>query len=356
MKADLAVWRPVAWTRVTVNDGFWSPRQARNAAVTLPQMYQRLVSTGRLAALSGQWRPGMPQQPHQFWDSDVAKWLEAAAYALVTHPDPGLQQQAEEVAGYFRTCQMPDGYLHSYHQLVAPEKRWTNLRDDHELYCMGHFIEAAVALYEALGDRDTLATAVRVSDHLATVFGRGPGQQRGYCGHEEIELALVKLYRVTGERRHLELASYFIEERGQNPHYFHQEAQARGDEPSKYWAKTYSYCQAHLPVREQLEVTGHAVRAMYLYCAMADLAEQTSDASLLAACQRLHRQLVDTRLYLTGGIGSVPRIEGFSVAYDLPVQGGYSETCASIAHRRRWCLRRPAGALPVQRYPLRYFA
>lgn len=170
----------------------------------------------------------------------------------------------------------------------------------------------------------------RYADHSDATFGREPGKRRGYCGHEEIELALVKLYYVTDEPRYLKLAQYFIDERGQQPHYFDLEARARGEDPRQFWAKSYAYMQAHMPVREQTEVVGHAVRAMYLYSAMADAAREIGDAHLLAACERLWQGLVSKRMYLTGGIGAARSNEGFTADYDLPDETAYAETCAAV--------------------------
>ncbi|MGB4219273.1 MAG: beta-L-arabinofuranosidase domain-containing protein [Bacillota bacterium] len=262
-------------------------------------------------------------------DSDVAKWLEAVAYSLMTYPDPELEARADEVIDLVGRAQQSDGYLNSYFTVVAPDRRWTNLRDNHELYCAGHFIEAAVAYYQATGKDELLKIMCRFVDHIASVFGPGENQKRGYPGHEEIELALIKLYRVTRDRRHLDLAKFFIEERGRQPHYFDLEAEARGEKPSKrlgdYW-----YHQAHMPVREQTTAVGHAVRAMYLYTAVADLALETEDAELLQVCERIWDNVVNRRMYITAGIGSEARWEGFTIDYDLPSDTAYAETCASI--------------------------
>ena len=176
----------------------------------------------------------------------------------------------------------------------------------------------------------TCALPICYADCIERTFGRGEQQLRGYCGHEEIELALVKLYRATGAARYLALARYFIDERGQQPHYFDGEARARGEDPAKFRFANYDYNQSHLPVREQSVVTGHAVRAMYLYSAMADVANADGDAGLLAASERLWHSVVQERMYITGGIGPAASIEGFTHAYDLPDESAYAETCAAI--------------------------
>ncbi len=325
-----SAYRPVPFTQVTLSDDFWAPRLETNRSATLPIEYAQCRDTGRLEAFKLNWQPGQEPVPHIFWDSDVAKWIEAASYSLSTHPDARLAALLDEVAALVAGAQQSDGYLNTHYTVVEPGKRWTNLRDRHELYCAGHLIEACVAHYQATGQRTLLDVASRYADHIGSVFGTRPGQKRGYCGHEEIELALVKLYRATGERRYLDLSQYFIDERGRQPYYYDDEARARGEDPSAYWAKTYAYVQAHQPVREQEHVTGHAVRAMYLYSAMADLAGETGDVSLLRACEKLWTHLVTRNLYLTGGIGPSSHNEGFTGDYDLPNQSAYAETCAAV--------------------------
>ena len=253
-------------------------------------------------------------------------------------PIAALEGLIDDVVARIAKAQEPDGYFNSFFQRREPAKKWTNLRDWHELYCLGHMIEAAVAHNQATGKTNLLDIVRRQVDLVARLFGPNEGQKRGYCGHEEIELALVKLYRLTGERRYLELARYFIDERGRQPHYFDIEARARGADPADYWYTTYHYNQSHVPVREQDRVVGHAVRAMYLYCAMADLAAETGDAALLAACRRLWADLNGKRLYVTGGLGPSEHNEGFTTDYDLPNETAYAETCASVglvfwAHR-----------------------
>ena len=192
-------------------------------------------------------------------------------------------------------------------------------------------LEGAIAYFDATGRRRLLDIMIRYVDHIAATFGTGPGQKPGYCGHPEIELALVKLYRVTGDRKHLDLAAYFVDQRGAQPHYFDIETRARGDDPAKYYFKTYEYSQSHKPVREQDKVVGHAVRGMYLYAAMADLAAETGDASLKAACERLWADVTSKRMYVTAGLGPSASNEGFTTDYDLPNATAYAETCASVA-------------------------
>src|SRR5207248_6474782 len=206
--------QPIRWTDVTFDDCFWAPRLKLVRERTLPALYQQLLTSGRIDALRLGWRPGSHPVPHQFWDSDSGKWLEAASYSLATQPDPTLTGRVDTVIDLLRSAQQPDGYLNSYVTSVKPEARWTDLRDGHELYCAGHLIEAGVAHHLATGSRALLDVVARYADYIGTVFGTGPSHKRGYCGHPEIELALVRLYRVTGERRYLELSQYFVDERG----------------------------------------------------------------------------------------------------------------------------------------------
>jgi DUF1680 family protein len=322
---------PVPLDQVTIAGGFWEPRQEANRKVSLPVEYQRCEETGRFAVFDLEWRPGMAYHPHHFYDSDVAKWIEASAYSLATHPDAELEVQVDDIIARIVRAQQPDGYLNTYYTIMEPDKRWSNLRDMHELYCAGHLIEAAVAYAQATGKTALLDAMRRYADYIATVFGPGEHQLHGFPGHEEIELALVKLYRATGEQRYLDLARFFIDERGQQPHYFDVEARRRGEEPGQaHYGHDHRYNQSHQPVRRQSSAEGHAVRAMYLYSAMADVAYEIGDDDLAAACRRLWDNMTQRRMYLTGGIGSSSRGERFTVDYDLPNDIAYAETCAAI--------------------------
>ncbi|MCE5327679.1 MAG: glycoside hydrolase family 127 protein [Planctomycetaceae bacterium] len=329
--ASLRKLNPVGLTSVTLEDAFWAPLMEVNRTATLPIQYHQCKTTGRFDGFT--WtRDSGKTEPHIFWDSDVAKWIEAAGYSLAVRPDPELEKQVDEVVDVMAAAQGPDGYLNMYFQRVAPDKRWTNLRDCHELYCAGHLMEGAVAYFQATGKRKFLDVMCRYGDHIIATFGTGQGQKRGYPGHEEVELALVKLFRATGEKKYLDQATYFVNERGRQPHYYDIEAQARGDDP-KHWhfGHSYEYCQAHKPIREQDRVVGHAVRAMYLYSGVADVAAETGDASLLEACRRLWKNVTHKQMYVTGGIGPTRANEGFTFDYDLPNESAYAETCASIA-------------------------
>ncbi len=318
--------QPPPLKAVTIDDAFWSERQRINRESTLPAEYRQCESTGRIATLS---LAPVPEQ-HYFWDSDIAKWLEAAAYSLETHPDPEVEALVDHVISLLGAAQQPDGYLNTYFTTVAPEQRWVNLRDHHELYCAGHLIEAGTAYYAATGKTTLLDVVRRYADYIGTVFGVGPSQKRGYCGHEEIELALVKLADATGEEKYRNLAQYFVDERGQSPHYFDAEVRARGEDPADFYHKSYEYNQSHEPVREQTRVTGHAVRGMYLYAAMADLAATEAGGALKHACEKVWDHVTSAQMYVTGGVGGFASNEGYGADFDLPNLTAYAETCAAV--------------------------
>lgn len=272
-----------------------------------------------------------------FQDTDFSKWIEAVGYSLAQHPDPELEATADGAIDIVCAAQLDNGYLDTYYIVNGMDRAFTNLKDHHELYCLGHLIEGAVAYYQGTGKDKLLKAACRFADYVDSVFGREEGKLRGYPGHEIAEMALVRLYETTGERRYLDLAKYFVTERGQEPLYFEQEDRRRAEldgtayEPNTNVPKPYAYYQAHEPVVEQDEAVGHAVRATYFYSGVADVARLTGDADLLAACDRLWRNIVDRKLYVTGGIGGTHIGESFSFDYDLPNDTAYSETCAAIA-------------------------
>ncbi|MBQ2335768.1 MAG: glycoside hydrolase family 127 protein, partial [Victivallales bacterium] len=320
---------------VAITGGFWQKRQTVNRENTLPIEYRQCKETGRIDAWKLEWKPGMPNPPHIFWDSDVAKLVEAVGYSLAQFPDPKMEALMDELIDWMEKAQQPDGYLNTHFISVEPEKRWTNLRDWHELYCAGHLMEAAVAYYRGTGKRKMLDILCRYADYIATVFGPGPDQKHGYPGHEEIELALVKLAEATGNKKYLNLAEYFINERGKKPHYYDIEREQRGDtSPYRLGGPDilpYAYNQSHLPVREQKTAEGHSVRACYLYAGMASVARETGDQSLIDACKTLWDNITTKRMYIHGGIGSSRFGERFSFDYDLPNEEAYAETCAAIA-------------------------
>jgi hypothetical protein len=269
-----------------------------------------------------------------FWqDSDLAKWIEAASGRLGTHPDPVLDAGLDRLIATIAKAQQPDGYLNTYFTLVEPRNRWANLRDCHELYVAGHFIEAGVAHFAATGKRTLLDVVCRLADLVARTFGPGPDQLAGYCGHEEIELALVKLARATGVERYRDLAFHFIGQRGRSPNYFELEAKRRGGDGKLPWHMHHdglATLQAARPVRELTEPVGHAVRMMYLLAAMIDLARDRKDAALAEQCRGLWSAITTRHLYVTGGVGTEPYGEKFCEPFDLPPDRAYAETCAAI--------------------------
>ncbi len=268
-----------------------------------------------------------------FQDSDFSKWIEAVGYSLTQHPDPELEKIADGAIDVVCAAQTPDGYLDTYYIINGMDASFSNLKDNHELYCFGHLVEGAAAYYQATGKDKLLKAAERFADYVNDRFGEEEGKSKGYPGHEVAEMALVRLYEVTGDEKHLKLGKFFVDARGQEPNFFVEEARLRAEKNGqKFNASSMdtAYNQADKPVREQDEAVGHAVRAAYLYSGMADVARQTGDDSLLAACEKLWDNIVGKKLYVTGGIGGTHHGEAFSYAYDLPNDTAYSETCAAI--------------------------
>lgn len=277
--------------------------------------------------------PGKPEEKFYgfvFQDSDFAKWIEAVAYILCQYPSPELEAEADKAIDIVCRAQQPDGYLDTFYIINDISKRFTNLRDHHELYCLGHLIEGAVAYYRATGKNRLLDAACRYADCVAEHIGPEEGKLHGYPGHEIAEMALAKLYEVTGEEKYRDLGLYFVNERGKKPYYFDKEHTANANQDADKQELRYHYHQSHLPVREQTEAMGHAVRAVYLYSGMADFARLTMDEALKTACERLWDDIAQTKMYITGGIGGTHMGEAFSFAYDLPNDTAYAETCASI--------------------------
>ncbi len=328
---------PADFTKVDLTGSFWRERLDTVLSRTVPSQYAQLESHTMLEALKlpkpvpdltiPRGETGFTTQV--FWDSDIGKWIEAASYALHHRRDAEIEEKIDAIVDDLEKAQAPDGYLNCWYLEREPENRWTNLRDNHEMYNAGHLLEGAVAYFQATGRRKFLNVMERFMDHIAQTFGTGPGQKRGYPGHQELELALIKLYHLTGDKSRLDLATYFINERGRQPLYFVEEAKARGDE--HFVQGTQEYNQSHKPVREQDKVVGHAVRAFYMYSAMADLAAELDDAGLKNACEVLWKDVVETRMYVTGGFGPSASNEGFTKDYDLPNPTAYAETCASVA-------------------------
>ena len=267
-----------------------------------------------------------------FQDTDVAKWLEAVGFSLAAYPDEELEKTADDVIEIIEKAQCEDGYLDTYFILEKPDMRWKNLCEGHELYTAGHLMEAAVAYYYGTGKRKLLDVATRLADLICQTFGPEEHKMHGYPGHPEVEVGLIKLYYATGNRSYLDMAKYFVDIRGVGENYFLKEMNEPDYEPVFPDFHDYDllYAQSHLPVREQKKAEGHAVRAVYLYSAMADLAKEYQDDGLLEACKSLWNNMVNRRMYITGGIGSSGLLERFTADYDLPNDCNYSESCASI--------------------------
>lgn len=322
-QAPLVKLDAVPFTDVRVSDGFWAPRQEINRTATIPANFENLEAAGNLENLRLAARKASSGfKGPVFMDSDVYKALEAASYCLAARPDPALEKRLDEIVVVLAAAQQPDGYLNSYFTVKEPAKRWTNLRDWHELYCAGHMFEAAVAHYQATGKSTFLRIATRFADCIDAVFGPPP-KRMGYPGHPEIELALIKLWRATGNSRYFELARFFVENRGRG--FFAEEHREKGGR------RDLSYWQDDVPIREHRNIKGHAVRAAYLMSGATDVAAVTEDAGLLRMLNRVWRNTSEKNLFLTGGIGPSAHNEGFTVDYDLPNLTAYQETCATIA-------------------------
>ena len=374
----------IAWTESTVTNGFWKRQQDLCANVGIPKIYRFFKDSGRmdsmrglyvpnpdgrdelldrangkeegafledgtiilysLAQLQGEEMPVDPNRaprPHQYWDSDVAKIIESEAYVLRRQRDEKAEAIIDDIVDAYEKIQEPDGYLNTYFTFVEPGKRFTNIQEKHELYCAGHMLEAAIAYYEATGKRKYLDLMIRYIDLIDATFGPEENKLHGYPGHEEIELALMKLYHLTGEKKYFLLAKYFIEERGKAPLYYDIESAREGRNPNIPKGKgfnvrngfsqgPYAEFQSHLPVKEQKEATGHAVRLMYLCCGLTDVAVESGDESLIRAAKDLWENVTRKKMYITGGIGADAHGERFAFEYHLPNEYSYNETCAAV--------------------------
>lgn len=307
----------IDFSHVKINDNFWSPRLSKHVSATLPVCIDQIENqTGRIRNFENAAKGEGEHSGIIFDDSDVYKALEGMAYSLINNPDPELEKKADEWIDKFAAAQQPDGYINTFYTLTGLDKRWTNM-DKHEMYCAGHMIEAGVAYYQATGKRKLLDVCIRMTDHMMSQFG--PGKRHWVPGHEEIELALVKLYQTTQEQKYLDFAYWLLEERGHGHG-------TMGDEGK--WDPVYY--QDIVPVRRLTDISGHAVRCMYLYCGMADVAALKNDTGYIAAIDRLWDDVVHRNMYITGGIGSSRDNEGFTEDYDLPNLDAYCETCASV--------------------------
>lgn len=331
----------VLLTHVTIHDAFWSARQRLMIDKTLPYMEKILrdevpdaakshaIENFRIAAGDAEGTfYGMV-----FQDSDVAKWLEAVSYSLAVKPDNALEKRMDEVIDIISRAQRPDGYLDTYFILKEPDKRWSNLMDCHELYCAGHMIEAAVACYESTGKTALLNVAEKLAVHIIDRFGEG--KEDGIPGHQEIELALMRLYRATGKAEYRDMAKRFLDLRGQDPAFFTKQKNAvqLGQDNAGYQLDPFftAYNQSDVPVREQVKARGHAVRQVYMLTGMADVAAACGDAEMAAACVRMFDHITQRQMYITGNVGSAEHYESFTDDFDLPNDLAYGETCASVA-------------------------
>lgn len=307
----------IDFSHVKINDNFWSPRLSKHVSATLPVCIDQIENqTGRIRNFENAAKGEGEHSGIFFDDSDVYKALEGMAYSLINNPDPELEKKADEWIDKFAAAQQPDGYINTFYTLTGLDKRWTNM-DKHEMYCAGHMIEAGVAYYQATGKRKLLDVCIRMTDHMMSQFG--PGKRHWVPGHEEIELALVKLYQTTQKQKYLDFAYWLLEERGHGHG-------TMGDEGK--WNPVYY--QDIVPVRQLTDISGHAVRCMYLYCGMADVAALKNDTGYIAAMDRLWDDVVHRNMYITGGVGSSHDNEGFTEDYDLPNLDAYCETCASV--------------------------
>ena len=351
---------------VNINNGFWKERKELNKNTSLYAVLKTFEDSGRVRALTGD--NTFNERPHIFWESDLAKLMEGAFFSMQQEKDEKLEQICDSIIDKIIANQEEDGYLNYFFSKHEPDNKFTNLRDRHELYCAGHLLESAVEHHKATGNSKFFDAMERYVDHIISKFGREDGKMRGYPGHQEIELALVKAYEHTNKQKFLDLATYFIDERGthtnKEDHYFINErkilkekekdfdpstlpswlrdvlnfgsdphgtnSSSHGDLQGKVY-RDLQYWQAHQRPVEQKTAEGHSVRALYMFTAMADLARLNNDSEMLKACKTLWRNIVDKRMYVHSGVGSAYIGERFTDDYDLPNDMAYAETCATIA-------------------------
>jgi hypothetical protein len=316
--------RPLPFDAVRIEGGLWAERRRVNVRASFLRGYQMLERAGNLsllrAAAAGERRQLDPVSFPPFIDTDVHKWLEAVGWAAADRLPRAVARAADELTGLVLAAQLPDGYLNTFFQVGHPDRRWTDLAYGHELYSAGHLIQAGVAWRRTTGDRRLLDAAIRFADHIDAVFG--PGRRQEPDGHAEVETALVELYRETGERRYLDRARFFLDQRGRG---------LLGDNVGRWYFGGRAYFQDRVPVREARTFEGHAVRALYLAAGVTDVAVEDDDRALLGASLAQWRDLVEGKLYVTGGIGQRIETEGFGDRYELPPDRGYCETCAAVA-------------------------
>lgn len=324
---------PVTWKDVSLDDGFWGKWQQTNASSTVNAIYNRFHETGRIDAMRLSWKEGMDNKPHIFWDSDVAKWMEGAAYILYCHPDDEIRRKLESIIDLIEQGQHESGYFNSYFLTFEPENRFQD-RSAHELYTAGHMIEAAIAHFYSTGSSRFLDRMARFADHIESVFKLNVNEYYSTPGHQELELALVRLWQATGEDRYLELSKHFVDRRGTDPRdriFSVKNGTFPADPPLRaHLLYNDTYAQDDAPARELPAAAGHAVRAMYFYSAMADISREYGDDELYEACLRLWDDATLRKMYVTGGVSADRFGEAIGTTYTLPNAGSYAETCASI--------------------------
>ncbi|MBR1708835.1 MAG: glycoside hydrolase family 127 protein [Clostridia bacterium] len=330
--------RHIPLRQVRITDDFWSPRQKLMTDVTIPYMEKILrdeVPGAEKSHAISNFRMAAGEETGEFYgmvfqDSDVAKWLEAAAYSLALKWEDGLSRRVDDMTALIGRCQQPDGYLNTYFTVREPQNKWKNLLECHELYCAGHLLEAGVALHEAAGKEELLKICIRLADAICDRFET----EEGIPGHQEIEIGLLRLYHVTGNERYRSMALRFLDLRGQDPDWFKKHTLPH---PGVYYGgydiepEDTTYNQTDVPVRDQTVARGHAVRQLYMLTAMADAAAETGDAGLRAACERVFENITEKQMYVTGAVGASAYHESFSTDYDLPPDRCYGETCAAVA-------------------------
>ncbi len=310
----------VKFSDIDITGGFWKTKQDMVKNITVDAVYDRFSDTHRFDALKCEWKDGELNQPHIFWDSDVAKWIEGVSYILKKERNERPDNIIDESVDLIVKNSDENGYYNSHFLVTRQDERFHH-RGDHELYCLGHLIEAAVAYYDATGKDKLLKAMCKYTDYVEKVFMIDKSAKFFTPGHPELELALVKLYDTTGEERYLKLAEYFIDEHGK-----HIE-----DIETFYNGVINLYNQDDMPVKDRTTIDGHSVRAFYLYCAVADIARKTGNQELFNACKRVFENAANKRMYITGGVGSTRHGEAFTVDYDLPNRTAYAETCASVS-------------------------
>lgn len=312
--------KKIEFSHTKINNGFWKEKQNMVENSTIEAVYNRFSDTHRFEALKCNWKDGDPNMPHIFWDSDVAKWIEGVSYVLKKQRNDKLEQIIDSAVDEIVKNSDEHGYFNSHFLVTNQQERFKN-RDCHELYCAGHLMEAAVAYKEATGKDKFLKAMCKYADYIEEVFKKEHSAAFVTPGHPEIELALVKLFKATGEKRYLELSEFFIDEHGTN--------KDNADKTYAFANKLYN--QDEMPLRERTTAEGHCVRALYLFCGMADIAAEYGDKELLDACKRVFDDMISKKMYITGGLGSTHLGEAFSVPFSLPNRTAYTETCAAIA-------------------------